>query len=179
MYENKILDAIQTLVDNAIGKAEFDKTIKGVVSSCVDEMTGKYIIKYQDSSFYAYITDTSQKYSKGTYDYVLIPCNDKRSIKTIIGSVNKLGSDYVNIIDEINQYDIIGNSVVSLDNEHGICSYHEDGQALILYNKTDSGNALIDIDETGLTTYVKQAKYLGHYGKSMYICPQIVFHLNL
>ena len=160
MYENKILDAIQTLVDNAIGKAEFDKTIKGVVSSCVDEMTGKYIIKYQDSSFYAYSTDTSQKYSKGTYVYVLIPGNDKRSIKTIIGSVNKLGSDYVNIIDEINQYDIIGNSVVSLDNEQGICSYHENGQALVLYNKIDSGNALIDIDETGLTTYVKQAKYL-------------------
>ena len=123
MYEKQILDAIQTLVDNAIDNAKFDKTIKGIISKCVDEKNGKYVVIYQDSSFYAYSNDTTQIYNAGTQVYVLIPGNDMTQTKTILGSVNKLGSDYINSIEENNRYDIIGNNIVNFgDNEVGICS---------------------------------------------------------
>ena len=52
-YENKFLDAMQILIDNAVSRAGYDKTIKAVVSKCVDESKGKYVVRYQDSSFYA------------------------------------------------------------------------------------------------------------------------------
>ena len=47
-YESQILDAIQLLVDSAVSKAEFDKTIKATISRCVDATIGKYVIKYQN-----------------------------------------------------------------------------------------------------------------------------------
>lgn len=159
MYENKILDAIQMLVDNAIDKASFDKTIRGVISKCVDEKNGKYVVIYQDSSFYAYSTDTSQIYSAGTPVYVLVPRNDMKQTKTIIGSVNKLGSDYINTIESTDRYEVIGNSVATLDSEQGVCSYKVDGDALILYDKT-AVSSIVDIDTVAATTYIKQAKYL-------------------
>ena len=58
-YENKILDAVQLLVDSAISKAKYDKTIQGVIVKCTDETKGQYVVSYQNSSFYAYSTDTS------------------------------------------------------------------------------------------------------------------------
>ena len=162
MYEKQILDAIQTLVDNAIDNAKFDKTIKGIISKCVDEKNGKYVVIYQDSSFYAYSNDTTQIYNAGTQVYVLIPGNDMTQTKTILGSVNKLGSDYINSIEENNRYDIIGNNIVNFgDNEVGICSYKEGGDVCILYNKiNNTSNNLIDIDTTAANTYIKQANYL-------------------
>jgi hypothetical protein len=88
-YENKILDAIQTIVENAVSKANYDKTIKGVISKCSDKSLGKYVVKYQDSSFYAYAADTSVTYTAGTSVYVLVPGNDMSQTKTIIGTVDK------------------------------------------------------------------------------------------
>ena len=164
MYEKNILDAIQILVDNAISKAGFDKTVQGTISKCVDEKNGKYVVIYQDSSFYAYSNDTSQTYSAGTPVYVHIPKNDFTKTKTIVGSVNKLGSDYINKVDSVDKYDIIGNTVLTLDGEQGVCSYLPNGDALILYNK-DEENSLIDIDITAANTYISQANYLVFGGK--------------
>lgn len=160
MYEKKILDAIQILVDNSLDKASFNKTIRGIISKCIDEKTGKYVVIYQDSSFYAYSNDLNQIYSAGTPVYILIPNNDMAQTKTILGSVNKLGSDYINTIEEINKYDIIGNNILSMENEVGICSYKNGGDALILYNKLDTLNSLVDIDITAAETYIKQSSYL-------------------
>lgn len=160
MYEKKILDAIQTLVDNAIDKASFDKTIKCIISKCIDEKNGKYVVIYQDSSFYAYSNDTTQIYNAGTPVYVLVPGNDMTQTKTILGSVNKLGSDYINTVEEINKYDIIGNNISSLSDEIGICSYKSGGDALVLYDILDKENAIVNIDTTAIDTYIKQSSYL-------------------
>ena len=165
MYEKKILDAIQLLVDNAIDKASYDKTIKCVVSKCVDEKNGKYVVVYQDSSFYAYSNDTTQKYNTGVPVYVLIPGNDKTQTKTIIGSVNKLGSDYITAVEDSKKYDIIGNSVATLASEQGICSYKENGDLLLLYDKSSVQTQLIDLDMTAIDIYIKQAQYLILGGK--------------
>lgn len=159
MYEKKILDAIQMLVDNAVDKASFDKTIKGTISKCVDKQNGKYVVIYQDSSFYAYSNDTSQVYNAGTPVYVLVPRNDMTQTKTIIGSVNKLGSDYIKTVDSIDKFDIVGNTVATLSSEQGVCSYTENGDALILYDRT-AGSSLAEIDITAANTYIKQSEYL-------------------
>lgn len=164
MYEKQILDAIQTLVDNAIDNASFDKTIKGIISKCVDEKNGKYVILYQDSSFYAYSNDTTQQYSAGTSVYVLIPGNDMTQTKTILGSVNKLGSDYINTTEQVNRYEIIGNNIIGESNqEFGLSSYK--GDVFILYNKENTIDNLIDIDITAANTYIKEAQYLILGGK--------------
>lgn len=159
MYEKKILDAIQMLVDNAVDKASFDKTIKGTISKCVDKQNGKYVVIYQDSSFYAYSNDTSQVYNAGTPVYVLVPRNDMTQTKTIIGSVNKLGSDYIKTVDSIDKFDVVGNTVAILSSEQGVCSYTENGDALILYDRA-ADSSLAEIDITAANTYIKQSEYL-------------------
>ena len=35
-YETQILETIQLLVDNAVSKANYDRTIQGTISRCVD-----------------------------------------------------------------------------------------------------------------------------------------------
>ena len=52
-YENQLLNAIETIVNSAVVKAGYDKTIKAIVDKCVDAATGKYIIRYQDGTFEA------------------------------------------------------------------------------------------------------------------------------
>lgn len=160
-YENKILDAIQKIVDNAITKAHYDKTIKGIISKCSDAEIGKYTVKYQDSSLIAYSADVNTSYSIGEMVYVLIPGNDMTQAKTIIGSVDKLGTNYLNVVDTTSQYSVIGNNVVSNNgNEIGLCSYKPGGDTIVLYNKEHSGDALINLDITAANTYLKQSKYM-------------------
>ena len=53
-YEEKIVDAIETIVQNAVKKAGYDRTIQCIIIECVDQTMGKYKVKYQDSSFMAY-----------------------------------------------------------------------------------------------------------------------------
>ena len=163
-YENQILDAIQTLVDNAVSKASYDKTIKGVISKCTNQSIGEYVIKYQDSSFYAYSNDLNQIYNSGTPVYVLVPGNDMAQTKTILGSVNKLGNDYISIKDSTNDYQVIGNSIISADSEFGVCSYLPDGDAIVLYDKIND-ISLIDVNEFAANAYLKQANYLIVGGK--------------
>jgi len=93
-------------------KAGFDKTVQGIISKCVDEKNGKYVVIYQDSSFYAYNNDTSHIYNSGTTVYVHILKDD--FAKTIVGSINKLSSDYINKVDSVDKYDIIGKTVLTL-----------------------------------------------------------------
>ena len=104
-YENKILDAIQRIVDNAISHASYDKTIKGTIVKVADEDTGKYLIRYQDSSFYAYSNDSKISYSVDDMVYVLIPGNDMTQMKTIIGAVDKIGINYIDTLESQDAYE--------------------------------------------------------------------------
>ena len=159
-YENKILDAIQTLVNDAVGKASYDKTIKGVISKCMDASLGKYVVNYQDSSFYAYSNDTSQVYNSGTAVYVLVPGNDMMQTKTIIGSVNKLGTDYINLSESSAAYQEIGTSIViPTEDTLGISSYKINGDSLVLYDRTKETN-LIDVDTEGANIYFQKSNYM-------------------
>ena len=58
-YENQILDAIETIVNQRVKNAGYDKTIQAKVINCEDPTIGKYKVQYQDSNFYAY-SDSSE-----------------------------------------------------------------------------------------------------------------------
>ena len=184
-YESQILEAIQILVDNAVSKANYDKTIQGTISRCIDATIGKYIVRYQDSSFYAYSHNTETTYSTGTSVYVLVPGNDMSKDKSIIGTVDHLGPDYVSIIEGENGYEVTGVNTVNADGTFGLCSYKNE-DIKILYDR-DNDVDLIGLDVFGFENYIKQSssiicgatfktaldsaqKYRGDYG--------IVFHLD-
>lgn len=158
-YENQLINAIQTIVDNAIAHADFDKTIKATIISCADEATGKYKVKYQDSTFYAYSNNLDSDYFKGTSVYVLVPGNDTSQNKTIIGSVDALGTNYVSTTEGENGYNIYGKNCV--DNESSIfelCSYKKT-DSKILYDYSDNIN-LINLNTKDVDEYLKETNFI-------------------
>lgn len=184
-YESQILEAIQILVDDAVSKANYDKTIQGTISRCVDATIGRYIVRYQDSSFYAYSHNTETTYPAGTSVYVLVPGNDMSKDKSIIGTVDHLGPDYVSIIEGENGYEVTGVNTINADGTFGLCSYKKE-DLKILYDR-DNNVDLIGLDVFGFENYIKKSnsiicgatfktaldaaqKYRGNYG--------IVFHLD-
>ena len=154
-YETQILDAIQMLVDNAVSKAEYDRTIQGTISRCVDATIGKYIVKYQNRSFYAYSYNTDVAYPAGTSVYVLVPGNDMSKDKSIIGTVDKLGPDYVSIIEGESGYEVTGVNVINSDAIFELCSYKEK-DVKVLYDKENNID-LINLDVFGFEAYVKKS----------------------
>ena len=159
-YENQILNAIETIVNNAVSKANYDRTIRGVVSKCVDESTGKYVIRYQNSSFYAYGNAGDNIYAGGTPVYVMIPSNDMAQRKTIVGSVTELGSDFITISESAAGYEVVGNNVINSTDTFGLCSYTPNGETIVLYDVDDEENALIDINTFAATEYLQKSNYL-------------------
>lgn len=173
-YEQIICDAIETLVDKAVAKASYDRTIQATIIEHTDATIGKYKVKYQDSTFYAYATDVSANYSKDSSVYVLIHSNDMGKDKTIIGAVEKLGLDYVPVIDDEDAYEKIGKNCVDKTFDGiGLCSYKRDkisfitqsvavlGDSEILYSSKDEANAkLTIIDKKIIETYIKQSHSL-------------------
>lgn len=154
-YESQILDAIQMLVDNAVSKANYDKTIKATIVRCVDATIGKYVVRYQDSSFYAYSHNTDNTYTSGTMVYVLIPANDMSQDKSIIGTVDRLGIDYVSIIEGENGYEVTGVNAINSQIDFELNSYKSE-DIKILYHR-DNNIKLIDLDEFGFKTYMEQS----------------------
>lgn len=165
-YENQICEAIEYIVDHAIARADFDKTIKATIVNCIDETIGQYKVKYQNSTFHAYSNSTEVTYSSGTDVYILIPGNDMSSTKTILGSVDKMGTDFVKTLDTEDSFEITGNNCISSNDTFELCSYKEK-DTVILYNKAD-GTDIINLNKIGFEEYVKNSSYImcGAYFKT-------------
>lgn len=116
-YENKLVETIQYMVDNAVAAAPYDKTIQCTIVSCEDESTAKYKVRYQDAIFYAFGTDVDTVYSDNSNVYVLVPGNDFSREKTILGEVNKLGEGYMSLVDDEVLYFPIGGNIVTIGSE--------------------------------------------------------------
>ena len=86
--ENSICDAIDILVKQAINSANFDKTIQATIINCSEPSTGEYLVKYQDSKFYAYASNPDITYNSGALVHLLIPEGDFSKTKYIVGYVN-------------------------------------------------------------------------------------------
>ena len=165
-YEDNILTAIQMMVDNAVEHATYDKTIQATIKKVVDPTIGKYRIMYQDSAFYAYATSIDVTYSEGTNVYVLIPGNDMSKTKTILGTVDNLGVDFINILTNEERYENLGVNIAHTSSDFSLNSYISES-ILALYDRTNNIN-LIGLNVNDAEMYLKQNDYftLGAYFKT-------------
>ena len=122
--ENAIVEAIQIIADQKIADANFDKTIKAVIAGVLDQSTGKYLIKYQDSTFQAYATSSNVHYLEGQVVYVQIPSNDWDKNKTILSGEQLNGTVYKQVPVADDMYNSIGANGISSSNSIEISSYH-------------------------------------------------------
>jgi len=159
-YEEKILDAIEQIVDNAVANADYDRTVKATIVSCIDQTIGKFKVKYQDSTFYAYTTSSEVTYTAGTEVYVLIPGNDTSWDKTILGAVSKLGTDYTATPDEDKKYEVMGNNCITSSPTFELCSYKTTTEYL-LYDKNNAAkDNKINLNTFAVEQYLKQSSVL-------------------
>lgn len=151
-YEEKLCEAMEYIADKAVQNASYDKTIQASVIRCEDELLGQYKVRYQDSTFYAYAANTEITYSPKTLVYVLVPGNDMGNTKTILGTVKKLGSDYITLVET--GYELVGIDCILSEEEYGLCSY-KGTQNLVIYDKALGEENKIIIDNVGAREYFK------------------------
>lgn len=127
VIEQQICDAIDVLINKRVANLQFDKTVRATIKSIEDASIGKYLVQYQDSTFYAY-SDPDKSYKVGAQVYVEIPSSDFNKTKLIIGSVKKLGEEYLTAVTAEQRMTKIGTNI--LDNKKVVqfCSYDKSQQ---------------------------------------------------
>ena len=153
-YTDQILDSIQILVDNSVAKAKYDRTLKATILKVVDKTIGKYSVKYQDSTFYAYSNNTNITYAEGSLVYILVPNNDSRQNKIIIGSADKFTTN-IKPIDIMSGYEKIGRNCFDYSGEQSLSSYSEEEKDL--YNR-DTGVNIIGLNKDDANTYLSRTE---------------------
>ena len=149
---NAICEAVTTIADKAISNAGYDKTIQATIVECTDATIGKYKVRYQDTLLYAYATSTDVTYANKASVYVLVPGNDFRQEKTIIGTVQKLGINYVRPVSEKDSYETNGANCIGNSNQIFKISSYEN-KVITVYEK-DSQENLLEIDQEALKIYL-------------------------
>lgn len=149
---NAICEAVTTITERAIDKAGYDKTIQATIVECTDATIGKYQVRYQDTLFYAYATSVDVTYANKTSVYVLVPNNDFRKEKTIVGTVQKLGINYVQPVSEKDSYDINGANCIGNSNKIFKLTSYENECRLTVYKKDELDD--LEINEDALKMYL-------------------------
>lgn len=152
--ENSILDAIDILMDQKVSTLAFDRTVRASILEVTDSSIGKYKVKYQNSTFYAFSNSLENSYKKGTEVYVLIHSNDFEKDASIVGTVAKLGVDYLSAVTPEDRFSPIGNNVLSMGTDVSFCSYYPQPQSIELLNNT------ISVDSNGFNLYKNEATNL-------------------
>ena len=122
VIEQQICDAIDMLINKRVANLQFDKTVRATIKSIEDPSIGKYLVQYQDSSFFAY-SDPDKSYKVGAQVYVEIPSSDFNKTKIIIGSVKKLGEEYLTAVTAEQRMTKIGTNILSNKQSIAFCSY--------------------------------------------------------
>ena len=157
-YENIICEAMEMIAEKAVAKANYDKTIQASIIRCEDELLGQYKVRYQDSTFYAYAANTNITYSANTLVYILVPGNDLGNTKTILGTVKKMGADYITITESA--YEVIGTNCIMSDEQYELCSYTPQEQRIVVYDRKKGEDNNIIIDNIGAKEYFKETETL-------------------
>ena len=157
---NQLLDAVQVLVDDAVKNATFDRTVQAIIVKCVSAAQGKYSVKYQGGYFYAYAQDPDVTYTPDMQVYVLIPGNDMNKTKTILGTVDKLGENFISV-EEASVFKYIGNNICSDSEEalYGLHSYLVTDN-IVLYEYGETPVYSFDINADAANLYLKNSDYL-------------------
>ena len=155
-YENQILDAIETIVNQRVKNAGYDKTVQAKIINCEDPTIGKYKVQYQDSNFYAYSGSSEISYMNGSEVYVLIPNNDMSRDKTILGAVSRLGKNYAVAAEGEEAFEIIGNNCVESNNQYELCSYKTINE-YVIYNRNSSSANNLRLNLKSINEYIKSS----------------------
>lgn len=122
--QESLVKTMEMVAGEYLTRAGYDRTIQATVLSCVDESTGKYRIKYQDSKFYAYAANIETKYAENSQVYILIPGNDMTMHKTILGAVKNEGLYGNKVLPRSARYLDYGINLITLKKDSfGLCSY--------------------------------------------------------
>ena len=155
-YAKSLLQAMLVIAQQSVKSANFDKTIQGTIVRLVDPTIGKYKIKYQDGYWFAYSNSVDVVYSEGSSVYILIPNGDMNNEKTIIGSVNKLGINYVNLLEQSKAYADSGANTITDNIVHSLCSYNNN--TVLLYDYTDL-QSVLSVNQSATATYLKTSSH--------------------
>ena len=152
-----LLDSIDILAADKVSSVKFDKTVRATIADKVDESIGKYKVKYQNSTFYAY--DLNLKgYAKNTKVYVVIPSSDFEKDPYILGPVTKNASSTQTVLNPEDRMSLVGTNVLTQSNSIGFASYKSNNAAT---NQRDLlAEGIVTVDDLAVTTYKEDTEYL-------------------
>lgn len=160
-YANQIIDAIQTIAQNEVAGLKFDKTIRASIIEVTDPSIGKYKVRYQNSSFYAYALDL-KTYAKGANVYVVVPSSDFNKDPYIMGTVKKLGADFVEVLKMEDKMSLVGDNIISVkqgeEDVRYLSSYNSQEQTIYRQNSEDPYS--IFINQQALEMYKQDSEYM-------------------
>ena len=167
-----IFQTIDILVDKALSKLTYDKTISAEISSIVNLDSGEYKVKYSGNIVSAFADDVKKQYKVGDTVYVTIPQDDLSARKRIVCKTNEQSLSYGemlslsnSIIEKSPTFDTMYN--YDKDAERGVVAgapADSDLSQQIIYSGNEEGyhglfqqyannNELIRIKASFLTTF--------------------------
>ena len=155
---DEVLDAVEILVNNKVSGLQFNKTVRAKIAETMDASIGKYRVQYQNSYFTAYASDSDTNYSKGTEVYVEILSNDFEKNALIIGSVRRLGTNYINIIEELDKYVNVDKEIVINEAAIGLCSYKLGGDNVWIVSNDKKNKPLLELSQAQKESIIQAAE---------------------
>ena len=155
--QEKLLDAIEIIANDSVKKAGYDRTIQAQILSCEDATIGKYRCRYQGATIYAYAGTSDITYTKGAYVYILVPGGDMGKEKTILGTTNKLGINYISQAEGDQAYNIIGKNCVISSNTFYLNTNNKNYKYTIFKHGVASS---LSVSYASLNEYIKQSSSL-------------------
>ena len=149
-YAQQLINSIQILAESEVSDLEYNKTVRASIVEIADASIGKYKVKYQNSTFFAYALDL-KTYNKGTNVYVVIPSSDFNKDPYILGTVKKLGADFIETLNPEDKMSLVGNNLIQNtdDIEIYLSSY-----------KNEIKQVPVTIDSEALKMYKQDSEYL-------------------
>lgn len=89
-----IFQTIDILVDKALSKLTYDKTVSAEINSIVNLDTGEYKVKYSGNIVSAFSDDVKKQYKVGDTVYVTIPQDDLSARKRIVCKTSEQSLSY-------------------------------------------------------------------------------------
>lgn len=156
-FQNSVYKTIDVIVSKRIEDLKLDKTIDGIIDSCIDQNQGKYRVKYGAGFFDAY-SYTDEIYVPKTPVHVLVPENDFNKKKTIIG---RASTGIVTTEDDsgsqVTEFDFIGDNLLILNNQSEsfrLSAWQRPSSEIVLYDINSTNNAL-KINQDALEVYLE------------------------
>ncbi|MBO5425167.1 MAG: hypothetical protein J6A25_06620 [Lachnospiraceae bacterium] len=118
--QEQIFRSIETIVDKKIEGLAFDKTIEGIIVDASNGESGEYKVRYQDIIFDAYSSINTVKYEQDDNVIVLVPEGNFSLKKSIIGTKENKGEQFLDVVDIMDKIQRIGYNYVDEPEDYAI-----------------------------------------------------------